>query len=59
MKRPRGGGVALTKSAMFMLLNFIACESLTFSGSLAYVSLHPMPHKTVDNEFDTGVGAGV
>ena len=42
-----------------MSLDFTACSSLTFSGPLTYVSLHPMPHKTVANEVDTSVGAGV
>ena len=42
-----------------MTLDFTACASLTFSGPLEYVSLHPMPHKTVANEFEIAVDARV
>ena len=42
-----------------MPLDFTVCTSLTFSSPLAYVSFHPMPDKTVTNEFDTSVGARV
>ena len=42
-----------------MTLDFIASANLIFSGPLAYVSLHPIPHTIISNEFDKGVGAGV
>ena len=40
-----------------MPMDLNACASLTFSRPLAYVSPHPLPDKTMTNEFDTGVGA--
>ena len=47
------------KRGNVMPLNFTECTSITFSGSWAYVSIHSMPHKTMANEFDIGVGAGL
>ena len=47
------------KRGYVLTLGFTACPSLTFSSPLAYISPHPMPDKTMTDEFVTGVGAMV